>query len=54
MHRELANGRIVILENYLAPCDFVAENGEPVKEGTWLQGRGYRVMRSGKRSRMEN
>jgi DNA adenine methylase len=42
MHRELANGRIVILENYLAPCDFVAENGEPVKEGTWLQGRGYR------------
>ena len=42
MHRELANGRIVILENYLAPCDFVAENGEAVKEGTWLQGRGYR------------
>ena len=42
MHRELANGRIVILENYLAPCDFVAENGEHVKEGTWLQGRGYR------------
>ncbi len=42
MHRELANGRIVILENYLAPCDFVAENGEQVKEGTWLQGRGYR------------
>jgi DNA adenine methylase len=42
MHRELANGRIVILENYLAPCDFMAENGEPVKEGTWLQGRGYR------------
>jgi hypothetical protein len=42
MHRELANGRIVILENYLAPCDFVAENGEHVKEGTWLQGRRYR------------
>jgi DNA adenine methylase len=42
MHRELANGRIVILENYLAPCDFVADNGEAVKEGTWLQGRGYR------------
>jgi DNA adenine methylase len=42
MHRELANGRIVILENYLAPCDFMAENGDRVKEGTWLQGRGYR------------
>jgi DNA adenine methylase len=42
MHRELANGRIVILENYLAPCDFTAENGELVKEGTWLQGRRYR------------
>src|SRR5690606_30634866 len=42
MHQEIANGRIVILENCLAPCDFTAENGERVKEGTWLQGRGYR------------
>lgn len=42
MHREIANGRIVILENYLAPSDFTADSGEPVKEGTWLQGRGYR------------
>ena len=42
MHKEIVNGKVVILENYLAPCEFTAENGEKVKAGTWLQGRGYR------------
>lgn len=46
MHREIANGRIVILENYLAPSDFTvadpAGKKVMVKAGTWLQGRGYR------------
>jgi len=42
MHKQIVNGKVVILENYLAPCDFVADNGEKVQEGTWLQGRGYR------------
>jgi len=46
MHKEIANGRIVILENYLAPSDFTvvdpAGKKVTVKAGTWLQGRGYR------------
>jgi len=46
MHREIANGKIVILENYVAPGDFTvtdpAGKEVAVKQGTWLQGRGYR------------
>ena len=46
MNREIANGRIVILENYLAPSDFTVNDPHGkevhVKECTWLQGRGYR------------
>jgi len=35
MHRKLIDGRVKILESYLAPLDFtVAE--QPVKKGTWL------------------
>lgn len=38
MHRELiAQGRVVLGENYLAPIDF-SINGARVKKGTWLQG----------------
>lgn len=46
MHREIANGKIVILENYLAPETFTVTDAAgkkvTVKAGTWLQGRGYR------------
>jgi len=41
MHREDIKGRVVLLENYIAPEDFTME-GEDVKKGTWLQG--YRVV----------
>ncbi len=41
MHQEIANGRIVIVENYISPCTFTADNGELVRKGSWLQGRKY-------------
>ncbi len=35
-HQEIVNGRLKLLETFLAPVDFKAENGELVKAGTWL------------------
>jgi len=35
MHRYRMDGRIRILESYIAPCDMEVE-GQPVKAGTWL------------------
>lgn len=35
MHRELANGKIKILESFLAPVDMTI-GGQKVKRGTWL------------------
>ncbi|MDI7270024.1 MAG: XkdF-like putative serine protease domain-containing protein, partial [Myxococcota bacterium] len=35
MHRELVNGRVKILESYLAPADFELA-GTHIKKGTWL------------------
>jgi DNA adenine methylase len=35
MHRELVNGRVKILESYLAPADFDLA-GSRIKKGTWL------------------
>jgi hypothetical protein len=35
MHRYRMDGRIRILESYIAPCDMEIE-GQPVKAGTWL------------------
>lgn len=36
MHSQLVNGRVRLLENYLAPVDF-SIGDESVKKGTWLQ-----------------
>lgn len=36
MHSQLVNGRVRLLENYLAPVDF-SIGEEQVKKGTWLQ-----------------
>lgn len=35
-HKELVNGKLKLLENYIAPVDFQTEEGEHVKKGTWL------------------
>jgi DNA adenine methylase len=35
MHREIVNGRVKILESYLAPADFDLD-GTRIKKGTWL------------------
>jgi hypothetical protein len=35
MHRELVNGRVKILESYLAPANFDLD-GTRIKKGTWL------------------
>lgn len=34
-HEELANGKVLLLESYVAPADFEV-GGEKVKRGTWL------------------
>lgn len=34
-HKELVNGKLVLLESYIAPIDFEIE-GQKVKKGTWL------------------
>ncbi len=37
MHGTLVNGRVRLVENYLAPVDFEL-GGQTVRKGTWLQG----------------
>lgn len=34
-HQELVNGKLVLLENFIAPVDFEVD-GQPVKAGSWL------------------
>jgi site-specific DNA-adenine methylase len=36
MHKEIVNGKVVLLECYLAPCDF-SVGDQHVKKGTWMQ-----------------
>jgi DNA adenine methylase len=35
MHRRLANDGLVILQSFIAPCDFEI-NGQKVKKGSWV------------------
>lgn len=37
MHRDIASDEeVVVQESYIAPCDFVTEEGVSVKKGSWL------------------
>ena len=36
-HKTFLNGRIHLVESYLAPTDLVID-GEPIQQGTWLMG----------------
>jgi hypothetical protein len=36
MHKEIVDGKVVLLECYLAPCDFDVD-AQHVKKGTWMQ-----------------
>jgi hypothetical protein len=50
MHRGLVNGRVKILESYLAPTSFGLE-GAQVRKGTWLLAVRGSTTTCGRRSR---